>query len=322
MPYLVRRAGHSIILLLVVVTFVFLAGRMIGDPAIVMLGPSATDAALEQLRNNLGLNDPLLVQYFRFITDLLQGDMGVSFRYGFSQMPADQFMETSGTPVMELVLERLPQTFYLAAVALSSALVLALTLGCLGAMWPRSWVDNLVNVLSLASVSVVQFWLGLMLILLFAVHLGWLPTGGYGEWYHVILPAIALGARPLGRVGQVTRSAMLDELSRPYAAAARAKGLPEHRIVSVHALKNAGIPIVTITGDELVQLVTGAILVETVFGWPGIGQLLVSSMSTRDLPVLQGAILTVAALVIVVNLVVDATYTYLNPRVSFSSRSS
>ncbi|MEX1056458.1 MAG: ABC transporter permease [Natronospirillum sp.] len=320
MPYIVRRAGHSALLLLLVVTFVFFAGRMIGDPAIVMLGPSASDAALEQLRTNMGLNDPLLMQYGRFLTGLLQGDLGVSFRYGFAQMPADQFLEAGGTPVMPLVLERLPQTFYLAAVALGSALALALLMGCLAAMNPRSWIDHFVNVLSLASVSLVQFWLGLMLIVLFAVHLGWLPTGGYGSWYHVILPAIALGARPLGRVAQVTRSAMLDELARPYVAAARAKGLPEHRIVGVHALKNAGVPIVTITGDELVQLVTGAILVETVFGWPGIGQLLVSSLNTRDLPVLQGSILAVAALVILVNLVVDMTYTYLNPKISFSSR--
>lgn len=320
MPYFVRRTGHSILILIVVVTFVFFAGRMIGDPAIVMLGASASDAALEHVRNNLGLNDPLLIQYFRFMADLVQGDLGVSFRYGFSQMPSDQFMDTSGTAVTPLVLSRIPQTLYLASVALGGALVLALLLGCLGAMYPRSWIDHTVNVLSLASVSVVQFWLGLILILFFAVHLGWLPTGGYGSWYHVILPALALGARPLGRVAQVTRSAMLDELSKPYIAAARAKGLPESRIVSVHALKNAGIPIVTITGDELVQLVTGAILVETVFGWPGIGHLLIESLNNRDLPVLQGAILAVAALVVIVNLVVDFTYTYLNPKVKMDTR--
>lgn len=320
MPYLVRRAGHSAIMLLVVVSFVFFAGRMIGDPAIVMLGASASDTALEQLRNNLGLNDPLPMQYFRYIGGLVQGDLGVSFRYGFAQMPAERFMDGGGTPVMGLVLARLPQTLYLAAVALGGALALALVMGCLAAMYPRSWIDHLVNVLSLASVSVVQFWLGLVLIVLFAVHLGWLPTGGYGSWYHVILPALALGARPLGRVAQVTRSAMLDEMARPYVAAARAKGLPEHRIVSVHALKNAGIPVVTITGDELVQLVTGAILVETVFGWPGIGHLLVEALNNRDLPVLQGAILAVATLVIIVNLLVDITYTYLNPKVSLSSR--
>ena len=187
-------------------------------------------------------------------------------------------------------------------------------------MYPRSWIDNLVNVISLASVSVVQFWLGLILIIVFSVQLGLLPTGGYGSWQHLILPALTLAARPLGRISQVVRSAMLDELSKPYIAAARAKGVPEWRVVFVHALKNASIPIVTITGDELSQLLTGAMLVETVFAWPGIGLLLIDSLGRRDLPMVQAGICVVAALVILVNLAVDFAYTVLNPRIEMDNR--
>ena len=175
------------------------------------------------------------------------------------------------------------------------------------------------NVASLASVSIVQFWLGLILIILLSVQLGLLPTGGFGTPAHLVLPALTLAARPLGRISQVVRSAMLDELAKPYVAAARAKGVPETRVVFVHALKNAAIPVVTITGDELSQLLTGAMLVETVFAWPGIGLLLIDSLARRDLPMVQAGIFVVAALVILVNLMVDISYTVINPRIRLSS---
>lgn len=319
MSYIFRRVIHSVILLFALVSFVFVVGRIIGDPALIMLGVNATETALEQLRENLGLNEPIWRQYFVFVGELLQGDFGVSYRYGFSVLPSE-LLNAEGTPVLPVVLERLPATFMLAGAAIAFAFTSAVVMGCLAAVHPRSWVDNLVNVASLASVSVVQFWLGLLLIVVVSVHLGLLPTGGYGSWEHLVLPALTLAARPLGRISQVVRSAMLDELSKAYVAAARAKGVPEWRVVFVHALKNASIPIVTITGDELSQLLTGAMLVETVFAWPGIGLLLIDSLSRRDLPMVQAGIFTVAALVILVNLAVDIAYTILNPKISLDSR--
>lgn len=318
MPYILRRAIHSAILLLVLISFVFVVGRIVGDPALIMLGTNASDTALDQLRENLGLNQPIWRQYLVFLWDLLRGDFGVSFRYGFSMLPTDA-LRSEGTPVLPIVLSRLPATFLLAGVALGLAFTLAILMGCLAAMRPRSWIDHLVNVISLASVSVVQFWFGLVLIIVVSVHLGLLPTGGYGSWQHLVLPAITLAARPLGRIAQVVRSAMLDELSKPYVSAARAKGLPESRVVFVHALKNAAIPIVTITGDELSALLTGAMLVETVFAWPGIGLLLIDSLARRDLPMVQAGIFAVATLVILVNLLVDIAYTIINPRIRMSS---
>lgn len=318
MPYILRRAIHSAILLLVLISFVFVVGRIVGDPALIMLGTNASDTALDQLRENLGLNQPIWRQYLVFLWDLLRGDFGVSFRYGFSMLPTDA-LRSEGTPVLPIVLSRLPATFLLAGVALGLAFTLAILMGCLAAMRPRSWIDHLVNVISRASVSVVQFWFGLVLIIVVSVHFGLLPTGGYGSWQHLVLPAITLAARPLGRIAQVVRSAMLDELSKPYVSAARAKGLPESRVVFVHALKNAAIPIVTITGDELSALLTGAMLVETVFAWPGIGLLLIDSLARRDLPMVQAGIFAVATLVILVNLLVDIAYTIINPRIRMSS---
>ena len=315
MRYLLRRFLHSLILLLVTVSFVFIAGRSIGDPALNILGVNATQQALETLRANIGLNDPLFVQYLRFIGGVIQGDFGVSYRFGFSVMPAEALRDGLGKPVLPLVLDRLPATFFLAGTAMAMALSLAIAMGIAAAVWPRSAIDRLVTVLSLAGVSVVQFWLGLMLIVLFGVNLGWLPTTGYGGLEFVVLPALTLAARPMGRIAQVVRSAMLDELAKPYVAAARAKGASEGRIVFVHTLKNASIPVVTITGDELSALLTGAILVETVFAWPGIGLLLIDSLNRGDLPMVQAGICVVATLVITVNFLVDVAYTFLDPRI-------
>ena len=318
MRYLARRFLHSLLLLLVTVSFVFVAGRSIGDPALNILGVNATEQALNTLRANIGLDDPLLVQYFRFLGDVLRGDFGVSYRFGFSVMPAEALRDGLGRPVLPLVLDRLPATFFLAGVAMAIAFTLAMAMGTAAAVWPRSPIDRLVTILSLAGVSVVQFWLGLMLIVLVGVHLGWLPTTGYGGLEFVILPALTLAARPMGRIAQVVRSAMLDELARPYVTAARAKGASDTRIVLVHAAKNAAIPVVTITGDELSALLTGAILVETVFAWPGIGLLLIDSLNRGDLPMVQAGIFVVAALVITVNFLVDVAYTLLDPRIRMS----
>ena len=315
MRYLLQRFLHSIVLLLVTVSFVFVAGRSIGDPALNILGVNATERALETLRENIGLNDPFPVQYVRFLGDVVRGDFGVSYRFGFSVMPAEALRDGLGKPVLPVVIERLPATFLLAGVAMAIAFGLALAMGLAAAARPRSAVDRFVTVLSLAGVSVVQFWLGLMLIVLFGVNLGWFPTTGYGGLEFAVLPALTLAARPMGRIAQVVRSAMLDELAKPYVTAARAKGASEARILFVHGLKNAAVPVVTMTGDELSALLTGAILVETVFAWPGIGLLLIDSLNRGDLPMVQAGICVVAALVIAVNFLVDVSYTLLDPKI-------
>jgi len=317
--YLIKRTVNSAIILLLTVSFVFFAGRLIGDPALNMLGPGASDVALENLRRAAGLNDPILIQYFRYILNLLSGDFGISYRYGFSVLPSEKLSEI-GQPVIEIVLERLPATFFLAGASMGFAVPLGVIMGVTAAANPRSIADRIVTVMSLAGVSIVQFWLGLMLIVFFAVHLGWLPTGGYGEWWHVILPALTLAARPIGRIAQVTRSAVLEELAKPYIMTARAKGLPPTRVVYLHSLRNAAIPIVTMIGDELSALLTGAILVEKIFAWPGIGLLIIDSLSRSDLPLIQASIIVVAALVVCVNLLVDIAYRLLNPRIRIGKK--
>ncbi len=319
MVYFVTRIANSFLLLLLTVSFVFLAGRLIGDPALNMLGPGASDLALEKLRRAAGLNDPLWQQYLRYIGNLIQGDFGVSYRFGFSVLPSED-LDAIGQPVVTIVFERLPATFLLAAVAMGLAVPLGVLMGVAAAANPLSAIDRLVSAVALAGVSIVQFWLGLMLIVLFAVQLGWLPTGGYGGASHVILPALTLAARPIGRIAQISRSAMLDELSKPYVVTARAKGLNESRIVFLHALRNAAVPIITMIGDELSALLTGAILVEKIFAWPGIGLLIIDSLTRSDLPLIQASIAVVAALVVVVNLLVDLAYRVVNPRIRLGKR--
>lgn len=314
--YLARRLLQSLLVLFVVLTFVFLAGRTIGDPAVLLLGPEASAEDIQRVRTQMGLEDPLLKQYTRFISGAVRGDFGVTFRYGFA-VPDVADPAQTGTPTMPLVLERLPATFLLAASAMGFALLVALLLGALAAMRPSSLLDRIISVVSLGGISTVDFWLGFMLILLVSVQLGWLPTSGYGEAHHVILPALTLAVRPIGRIAQLVRSALLDELEKPYIEAARAKGLSEPRIVFGHALKNAAIPVATLIGDELANILTGTIVVEVVFAWPGIGSLLVQALSSRDLPLVEATIFTLAVMVITVNLVVDLIYTRLDPRVRY-----
>jgi len=314
--YLIRRVLQAVVMVFLVMSLVFLSGRSIGDPARLILGEQAEAQTVQQLRERLGLEDPLLVQYVRFLGGLVQGDFGDSYRFGLSSGMLDGNLR-EGTPSMPLVLERLPATFYLAGTAMVIALLVAVPLGIGAAMRPRSAFDRFVNVVSLAGVSIVEFWLALMLILFFATYLGLLPTAGYGSISHVVLPALALALRPIGRITQITRSAMLDELARPYIVAARSKGLSQNRVAYVHAMKNAAVPVVTITGDEAAAIITGVIIIEFIFAWPGIGQLTLDALSRRDLPIVQAAVFVMVVMVVLINLIVDMLYTALNPRVSF-----
>lgn len=277
---------------------------MLGDPARLMLRPEATEEQVQALRESMGLNDPMHVQFGRFISDLARGDFGDSL---WQRVPA-----------LPIVLERVPATLYLAGVTLVIAFPLAVLLGIISAVRPRSIWDRIVTIVSLGGVSTADFWIGLMLILFFAVQLGWLPTSGYGGLQYVVLPAIALSLRPMGRISQVVRSAMLDEMSKQYMVTARAKGLKERTVVTAHALKNAFIPVITLGGDEAAALLNGAVVIETLFGWPGVGILLIQAIERRDLPLIEASVLTIAVMIVTVNLLVDLTYALLDPRVRYS----
>jgi peptide/nickel transport system permease protein len=238
------------------------------------------------------------------MSNLAQGDFGDSI---WQRVPA-----------LPIVLDRIPATLYLAGVTLLLSVPLAILLGIISAVRPRSIADRFVTVFSLGGVSTADFWLGLMLILLFAVQLRWLPTSGYGGLDYVILPAVALAVRPMGRISQVVRSAMLDEMSKPYMVTARSKGLKERVVVFRHALKNAFIPVVTLAGDEASVILNGAVVIETLFGWPGVGVLLIQAIERRDLPLIEASVITIAVMIVTVNLIVDLAYTLLDPRVRYS----
>ncbi|MDQ4044416.1 MAG: ABC transporter permease [Chloroflexota bacterium] len=302
--YLLRRLAHSVLILVGLVIVVFFVTHMLGDPARLMLRPEATEEQVQALRDSLGLNDPLHVQFWRYITNLAQGDFGDSI---WQRVPA-----------LPIVLDRIPATLYLAGVTLLIAFPLAIVLGIISAVRPRSFADRVVTVISLGGVSTADFWLGLMLILFFAVQLGWLPTSGYGGVDYVILPALALAMRPMGRISQVVRSAMLDEMAKPYMVTARAKGLRERVVIFGHALKNAFIPVITLAGDEASVMLNGAVVIETLFGWPGVGILLIQAIERRDLPLIEASVITIAVMIVTVNLLVDLTYTLLDPRVRYS----
>lgn len=295
---------HSIVILISLVVVVFFVTHMLGDPARLMLRPEATEEQVQALRDTLGLNDPLHIQFGRYISNLARGDFGDSI---WQRVPA-----------LPIVLDRIPATIYLATVTLVIAFPLAILLGIISAVRPRSLIDRFVTVISLSGVSTADFWLGLMLILVFAVQLGWLPTSGYGGLDYVALPALALAMRPMGRLSQVVRSAMIDEMSRPYMTTARAKGLKERTVIMSHALKNGFIPVLTLAGDEAAVMLNGAVVIETLFGWPGVGILLIQAIERRDLPLIEAAVLTIAVMIVTVNLLVDLTYALLDPRVRYS----
>lgn len=300
---MIRRLTQSAFILLGLVIAVFFATHLLGDPVRLMVSPEASEAQVETMREQLGLNDPLQVQFGRYLGGLVRGDFGESI---WQRVPA-----------MPIVLDRLPATLYLAGITLAVAVPLAVVLGIISALRPRSLADRIVSVVSLIGVSIADFWLGLMLILVFAVQFGWLPTSGFGGLNYVILPAAALAVRPIGRISQVVRGAMFDQMSQAYVVTARAKGLKERVVISTHTLKNAAIPIITMTGDEAASLLNGAVVIETLFGWPGVGILLIQAIQNRDLPLVEATAITIAVMIITVNLLVDLTYSLLDPRVRF-----
>lgn len=302
--FIVRRLILTIPVLLGVATLVFALLHLVpGDPAQVMLGESAAASDVDELRAKLGLNQPLPAQYVQFISGLVQGDFGTSFRYG--------------TPVFQEIAQRLPNTLELALAAMSVAILIALPLGILGALYRGRAIDQAAMTVSLVGISMPNFWLGPLLAIVFAVSLGWLPVSGMGDWRHLVLPAVTLGAALAAILARMTRASLIEELRELYVLAARARGLSQTRAVLRHALRNSLIPVVTILGLQFGAVLTGTIITETIFSWPGIGRLLIQAINFRDYPLVQGCILFIATTYVLVNLLVDLTYGYLDPRIRY-----
>jgi len=306
-----RVAGAvPVVLLVTLITFGLM--RLIpGDVSAALAGVSATPEQREQIRHNLGLDEPVQVQLFKWYGGLLRGDLGRSL-----------FL---GKPVTEATFERLPVTLSLSAYALVLTLILGLVSGILAAMRQNSWVDQAAMIFAMIGISMPSFWLGLMMIVLFSVHLGWLPTGGYvpfdqdfvGWIRTTTMPAISLALLQVGLLARITRSTMLEVLRQDYVRTARAKGLPNYLVIGKHALANAMIPIVTVVGIIVSLLISGAVVTETVFSIPGVGQLLTSAILNRDYPMIQGGLLFVTLLVVGINIAMDIAYAWLDPRVRF-----
>ena len=301
--YLLQRLFYSIFVLLGISLIVFITVRLTGDPVAMLLqdgNPSQED--IDEMRRLLDLDKPIPVQYINFIAKAATGDFGRSFRYS--------------TPALALVLERMPATLKLTFAAMSVAILIAFPMGIISAVKRGGSLDFGVRIFSLIGISMPNFWLGIILIIVFGVQLRWLPVSGSGGPEYLIMPAIALGAALAGTLTRVLRSSMLDVLSDDYIRTARAKGLRPSAVLTGHALRNALIPVLTILGLQFGLLLGGAVIVENVFSWPGVGRLVVNSIGVRDYPVVQAAVIVLAVILLTVNLLVDLLYKVVDPRVT------
>ncbi|AST93884.1 glutathione ABC transporter permease GsiC [Sutcliffiella cohnii] len=312
--YILRRIINMIPTLLIVAIIVFLITRMIpGDPAAVMLGPQASVQEIEALTEQLGLNEPLYVQFFDYIKNLLKGDLGNSLAYN--------------QPVIDLIKDRFPNTVVLAISALLIAIMIGVPAGMIAATRQNSLLDYAVTTVSLIGVSMPVFWLGVMLVLFFSVNLGWFPATGMGSMEdgigkyvsHLILPSITLATIPMAQFARITRSSMLEVISQDYVKTARSKGLAEFFVIGKHAFKNALTPLLTVLGLQVSSLLGGAVLTETIFSWPGMGLLIMNAIDKRDFVVVQGTVLFIALIFVVVNLLIDILYKVVNPKINYSS---
>ncbi|MDR7543191.1 MAG: ABC transporter permease [Armatimonadota bacterium] len=302
--YIARRLGLMVPLLFGISVIVFVFIRLIpGDPAELMASQWATKKDIELIRHAWGLDRPLHVQYLVFLWNLARGDLGRSV--------------VSNTPVTREIRERYPYTIQLAVASMAVAIAVGTAAGVISAVRPYALTDNLSMVLALLGVSTPGFWMGLMMMLLFAVILGWLPATGAGTIGHLVMPAATLGFAAAGILARQTRSSMLDVLRQEYIFTARAKGLREAAVIGRHGLKNALIPVVTVVGLQFGTLLGGSVVIESVFAWPGMGRLLVDAIMTRDYPVIQAAVLLFATTFAVINLAVDLLYGYLDPRIRY-----
>jgi ABC-type dipeptide/oligopeptide/nickel transport system permease component len=299
--YVARRLAQSLIVLLGISVVVFIILHLTGDPTLLMLPLDASAEDIARFRRAMGFDDPLPVQYWRFLRGVLQGDFGNSIRHD--------------EPALGLVFERMPATLELTVVALGVALVLAIPAGIVSALSRNTTLDYVTTVMALVGQAMPTFWLGIMLILVFSVGFQVLPSSGRGGFANMILPALTLGLFTTARTMRLTRSALLEVLGQDYVRTARAKGVAERGVVWKHALRNAAIPVITIVGLELGTLLGGAVITETIFAWPGVGRLSVQAIYNRDYPLVQASVFVLASIFVFVNLAVDLVYTYLDPRI-------
>ncbi|WP_257348097.1 nickel ABC transporter permease [Pseudalkalibacillus decolorationis] len=308
---IIRRMLQLVVLLIGISFIVFMSMHLSpGDPASIIGGPTATESDIEAIRNNLGLNDPVLVQYANYMTGVVQGDLGFSYQTKQS--------------VSEAIITRFPNTLNLAIASMIVAVVIGVTAGIISALKQNSWIDVSSTVVSLAGISIPNFWLGTVLILVFSVGLQWLPVGGLSEPFwtiegmkQLILPAITLGTGSAAMIARMSRSTMLEVIRADFVRTARAKGVKEKTVIWVHALRNAMIPVITVIGLNFGFLLGGTIITEQVFAINGVGRLMIEAIAARDFPMVQGSVLLVAALFVLVNLIVDLIYSVIDPRISY-----
>lgn len=301
LAYLVHRLISAVTTIFIVSLVVFTVTRLTGDPVRLMLPIEATNQDVEDLRHQLGFDRPLPIQYLDFVTHALRGDLGASLRFR--------------QPAVDVILNRLPATAALSAAAMVVALLVAIPAGILSAVHRGGWIDGIARLISLIGQALPAYWVGIMLVIIFAVRLRWLPAAGGSTPSSVLLPAITLGLWPMARIARVLRASLLEALAADYVRTARAKGLSQRHVVLVHGLRNALLPTVTVIGLSFGIIFGGAIVTETVFAWPGVGRLLLDAVSQRDYPLVQAIVLMFAVIFLVVNLVVDLIYGVLDPRV-------
>src|SRR5262247_4139630 len=299
--FITRRLAYSLLSLFLLSLTIFLFVRLTGDPAVLFVEPGASQADLDAVREQFGLDRPIWVQYVTFISSLVHGDLGQSFYYR--------------TSVLELYMSRLPNSLLLALAAMAFSLLIGIPTGIIAAVRVNSWWDSGGKIFALLGQSMPSFWVGLLMILFFSVYPGWLNKSGSGTIWHLIMPSIALGWVFAAAHMRLTRSSMLEVLGSEYIKLARLKGLPEALVIAKHAFKNALIPVITLAGINLVIMINVAVVVETVFAWPGIGRLLYEGITFRDFPVVQGVVLLGGAMIIVVNLAIDVMYAVIDPRI-------
>lgn len=299
--FVITRAGRALLTIFLVVTFAFVVLRLSGDPAMQIMSVDAPPEAIAAFREAWGLNEPIWHQFIDYVANVSRGNFGLSMR--------------EGRPAMDIVLEHVPATLAITLPAVALKLLIGIPAGIFAALHRNSLADRLTMTLSVAGFTVPSFVLALVLVLIFSVNLGWLPSTGDATWKHAILPIVTLGVAGAAILARFTRSAMLEVLGQPYIRVASAKGLTWRRVVTEHALPNAAIPTITIVGFMIGSLIAGAVVVESVFSWPGIGNLLISAVANRDLAVVQSILLLVALCMVGANLVVDLLYGWIDPRV-------
>jgi peptide/nickel transport system permease protein len=301
--YIIRRVLYAIVSLILLSITIFCMVRITGDPAVLMAEPGAKEEDLQAIRREFGLDKPVVLQYFIWVKSLLRGDFGKSIYYRI--------------PALDLYIQRLPASLLLALAAMMIALLIGIPVGIFSAVRVNTWFDNFGKIFAILGLSLPSFWVGLMLILTLSVYLNWLPSSGAEGWRSLIMPAFALGWVFTASHMRLARSAMLEVLGSEYIKLARIKGLSERLVIIKHAFKNAVIPVLTLAGINLVLMVNVAVVVETVFAWPGIGRLLYEGIAFRDFPVVQATVLLAGSMIVVVNLVVDVLYAVIDPRIRY-----